>query len=188
MAETEASVAKRITRLRREIEEHNRRYYEEAAPIISGRDFLWHHSKREIIAGAAFVARLEIVATGREGRAIGQVDESASNWVRRGVANGGKEGAARQPLVCDRLEVKLRPGFDAHALGDYLIGCGVRSVELVAISAISFEGECGLRCERARMIRSGGRRNSGRCFSQRSTGWFSPARRRRRLLFTLSFV
>jgi NAD-dependent DNA ligase len=40
MAETEASAAKRIMRLRREIEEHNRRYYEENAPTISDRDFL----------------------------------------------------------------------------------------------------------------------------------------------------
>jgi DNA ligase (NAD+) len=39
MAETEASAAKRITRLRREIEEHNRRYYEEAAPTISDREY-----------------------------------------------------------------------------------------------------------------------------------------------------
>ena len=39
MAETEASAAKRITRLRREIEEHNRRYHEEAAPTISDREY-----------------------------------------------------------------------------------------------------------------------------------------------------
>jgi DNA ligase (NAD+) len=39
MAETEASAAKRIARLRREIEEHNRRYHEEAAPTISDREY-----------------------------------------------------------------------------------------------------------------------------------------------------
>ncbi len=39
MAETEASAAKRIAALRTEIEEHNRRYYEEAAPTISDRDY-----------------------------------------------------------------------------------------------------------------------------------------------------
>ena len=39
MAETEASAAKRITGLRREIEQHNRRYFEEAAPTISDREY-----------------------------------------------------------------------------------------------------------------------------------------------------
>src|SRR3982751_1900054 len=39
MAETEASAAKRIPALRTEIEEHNRRYYEEAAPTISDREY-----------------------------------------------------------------------------------------------------------------------------------------------------
>src|SRR6266581_142746 len=39
MAQTEASAAKRIATLRAEIEEHNRRYYEEAAPTISDREY-----------------------------------------------------------------------------------------------------------------------------------------------------
>jgi DNA ligase (NAD+) len=39
MTANEAQVAKRIARLRKEIEEHNRRYYEEAAPTISDRDY-----------------------------------------------------------------------------------------------------------------------------------------------------
>jgi DNA ligase (NAD+) len=39
MAETEASTRKRITQLRREIKEHDRLYYEEAAPIISDREY-----------------------------------------------------------------------------------------------------------------------------------------------------
>lgn len=39
MAETEASAARRVAALRSEIEEHNRRYYEEDAPVISDRDY-----------------------------------------------------------------------------------------------------------------------------------------------------
>jgi DNA ligase (NAD+) len=39
MAETEASAGKRAAALRKEIEEHNRRYYEEAAPTISDREY-----------------------------------------------------------------------------------------------------------------------------------------------------
>jgi DNA ligase (NAD+) len=39
MAETEASAEKRLAALRTEIEEHNRRYYEQAAPTISDRDY-----------------------------------------------------------------------------------------------------------------------------------------------------
>src|SRR5262249_44030515 len=39
MAETEASAEKRISELRSEIREHNRRYYEEAAPTISDREY-----------------------------------------------------------------------------------------------------------------------------------------------------
>jgi len=39
MAETEAVATKRIAALRTEIEEHNRRYYEEAAPTIPDRDY-----------------------------------------------------------------------------------------------------------------------------------------------------
>ena len=39
MAEKEGSVEKRIAALRSEIEEHNRRYYEEAAPTISDREY-----------------------------------------------------------------------------------------------------------------------------------------------------
>jgi DNA ligase (NAD+) len=39
MAETEAAAAQRVATLRKEIEEHNRRYYEEAAPTISDRDY-----------------------------------------------------------------------------------------------------------------------------------------------------
>ncbi len=39
MAESEASAAERIAALRREIAEHNRRYYEEAAPTISDREY-----------------------------------------------------------------------------------------------------------------------------------------------------
>ena len=39
MAETEAAAARRVAVLRKEIEEHNRRYYEEAAPTISDRDY-----------------------------------------------------------------------------------------------------------------------------------------------------
>src|SRR6476661_7996058 len=39
MAETQASAEKRIAALRSEIEEHNRRYYEEAAPTISDREY-----------------------------------------------------------------------------------------------------------------------------------------------------
>jgi DNA ligase (NAD+) len=39
MTADEAQVAKRIARLREEIEEHNRRYYEEAAPTVSDREY-----------------------------------------------------------------------------------------------------------------------------------------------------
>jgi DNA ligase (NAD+) len=39
MAESEAAAAQRIAALRSEIEEHNRRYYEEAAPTISDREY-----------------------------------------------------------------------------------------------------------------------------------------------------
>src|SRR4051794_4393666 len=39
MAETEATARSRINELRVAIEDHNRRYYEEAAPIISDREF-----------------------------------------------------------------------------------------------------------------------------------------------------
>lgn len=39
MAETEASAPQRLAELRAEIAEHNRRYYEEDAPVISDRDY-----------------------------------------------------------------------------------------------------------------------------------------------------
>ncbi len=39
MAEKEAALAQEAAALRAEIEEHNRRYYEEAAPVISDRDY-----------------------------------------------------------------------------------------------------------------------------------------------------
>lgn len=39
MAEMEVKARDRIAELRREIEEHNRRYYEEAAPVISDREY-----------------------------------------------------------------------------------------------------------------------------------------------------
>ncbi len=39
MAENETQAAKRVVQLRRGIEEHNRRYYEEAAPTISDRQY-----------------------------------------------------------------------------------------------------------------------------------------------------
>ena len=39
MPETKRSSQKRINELRRQIEDHNRRYYEEAAPIISDREY-----------------------------------------------------------------------------------------------------------------------------------------------------
>ena len=39
MAADQKEAAKRVTALRREIEEHNRRYYEEAAPTISDREY-----------------------------------------------------------------------------------------------------------------------------------------------------
>ena len=39
MAKDETQAAKRIGQIRREIEEHNRRYYEEAAPTISDREY-----------------------------------------------------------------------------------------------------------------------------------------------------
>ena len=39
MAESEAQAAKRVAQLRRQIEEHNRRYYQEAAPTISDREY-----------------------------------------------------------------------------------------------------------------------------------------------------
>jgi DNA ligase (NAD+) len=39
MPADEAQVAKRVTHLRRELEEHNRRYYQEAAPTISDREY-----------------------------------------------------------------------------------------------------------------------------------------------------
>jgi len=39
MAETEASARKRIAQLREQIREHDRHYYEEAAPIISDREY-----------------------------------------------------------------------------------------------------------------------------------------------------
>jgi DNA ligase (NAD+) len=39
MGEEEAQVAKRVRRLRQEIEKHNRLYYEEAAPAISDREY-----------------------------------------------------------------------------------------------------------------------------------------------------
>ena len=39
MAEDEAQAAKRVKQLRREIEEHNRRYHDEAAPTISDRKY-----------------------------------------------------------------------------------------------------------------------------------------------------
>jgi DNA ligase (NAD+) len=39
MLEAKRSARKRITALRRQIEDHNRRYYEEAAPVISDREY-----------------------------------------------------------------------------------------------------------------------------------------------------
>ena len=39
MAETEASATQRLAELRAEIREHNRRYYEEDAPVIADRDY-----------------------------------------------------------------------------------------------------------------------------------------------------
>src|SRR5207245_3486818 len=39
MAEMEASARKRIAQLRQQIREHDRHYYEEAAPIISDREY-----------------------------------------------------------------------------------------------------------------------------------------------------
>jgi len=39
MASNEKEAGKRVAQLRREVEEHNRRYHEEAAPIISDREF-----------------------------------------------------------------------------------------------------------------------------------------------------
>src|SRR5205809_7777462 len=39
MTVDERQAAKRVAQLRREIEEHNRRYYEEAAPTISDREY-----------------------------------------------------------------------------------------------------------------------------------------------------
>src|SRR5207237_2496136 len=39
MIKNEAQAAKRIAQLRREVEEHNRRYHEEAAPTISDRKY-----------------------------------------------------------------------------------------------------------------------------------------------------
>ncbi len=44
---TEAEAAKRIQSLRRDIEEHNRRYYEEAAPTVSDREY--DHLYRQLI-------------------------------------------------------------------------------------------------------------------------------------------
>src|SRR5204863_7403871 len=44
MTEEETQAAKRAAQLRRKIEEHDRRYYQEAAPIISDREYdrLYH--------------------------------------------------------------------------------------------------------------------------------------------------
>src|ERR1022692_1039523 len=39
MPKSEAQAAKRVAQLREEIQEHNRRYYEEAAPSIGDRDY-----------------------------------------------------------------------------------------------------------------------------------------------------
>ena len=39
MPHNEASAEKRVVTLREEIEEHNRRYYEEAAPTIGDREY-----------------------------------------------------------------------------------------------------------------------------------------------------
>src|ERR1700739_3937341 len=39
MAQQQTQAANRVVQLRREIEEHNRRYYEEAAPTISDREY-----------------------------------------------------------------------------------------------------------------------------------------------------
>jgi len=39
MAQDEKQAAKHVTELREEIEEHNRRYYEQAAPTISDREY-----------------------------------------------------------------------------------------------------------------------------------------------------
>src|SRR5216117_257041 len=39
MTVDERQAAKRVAQLRREIEEHNRRYYEESAPAISDREY-----------------------------------------------------------------------------------------------------------------------------------------------------
>jgi DNA ligase (NAD+) len=39
MPPDQKEAAKRVTQLRKEITEHNRRYYEEAAPIISDREY-----------------------------------------------------------------------------------------------------------------------------------------------------
>ena len=39
MTAAQAQAAKRVTQLRKEIEEHNRLYYQEAAPRISDREY-----------------------------------------------------------------------------------------------------------------------------------------------------
>src|SRR5438105_10575389 len=55
-----------------------------------------HHGQSKIIPTAAFVAGLESVAAGDDGRAVGQITKGAGDHCCRGIVNDGKDCPRRE--------------------------------------------------------------------------------------------
>jgi hypothetical protein len=88
---------------------------------------LRHDGEREIVPITAFVAHLEGVVAGEEGRAIGQVAEGPADRRRRGVADDGEAGPSRKCGRAFRAKEKLSPLVIVTPLAATwsALGCGV---------------------------------------------------------------
>ena len=79
------------------------------------------------VAIAAFIADLEGVISGGEGRAIGHIGKGTANRCSGGVADYGKHGAQRKSSIALRAQYKPCSVFDTDSVGAYLVGFGMRS-------------------------------------------------------------
>ena len=118
-----------------------------------------HHSEREIVSVAAFVACLQGVAASDESRAVGQIRKSAADWACGGVVDNRKDCADRKRVVSPGAKDKLRSTLDGYSIGADLIRPALAGkTELALVVASGVEGEEIIDCQDTGSLSSGARK------------------------------
>ena len=115
---------------------------------------LGHNRQGQVVAGAAFVARLEVVAVAGEDRAVGQVAERAAEGIDRGVVNHSENCAHRERGSANIDKSKRRAAVNGHAESGNFPSDKITPVQYAFVGRERVEGQSAVDGEDARGSRS----------------------------------